>query len=99
MDSVTAERDAGDIPSEQIADVVYRDLVADPLGTVERLYAGWELPISEEFRATLESYLAAHHSGRAGGHEYSFADTGLDLSTHRALLRPYQERFGVPSEV
>ena len=50
MDHVTAERDAGDIPAEQIADVVYRDLVADPLGTVERLYAGWGLPLTPEFR-------------------------------------------------
>jgi hypothetical protein len=55
--------------------------------------------MSEEFRTALESYLAARHSGRAGGHEYSFADTGLDLATHRALLAPYQERFEVPSEV
>ena len=78
---------------------VYRDLVKDPLGTVERLYVGWGLPLSEEFRAALESYLAARHSGRTGGHEYSFADTGLDLATHRALLAPYQERFEVPSEV
>ena len=99
MDHVTAERDAGDIPADQIADVVYRDLVADPLGTVERLYAGWDLPITEEFRSALESYLAARHTGRAGGHDYSFADTGLDLATHRALVAPYQERFGVPSEV
>ena len=74
--------------------------MADPLATVERLYAGWELPISgSSYRAALESYLAARHSGHAGGHEYSFADTGLDLATHRALLAPYQERFGVPSEV
>ena len=36
---------------------------------------------------------------RTGGHDYSFADTGLDLATHRALVTPYQERFGVPSEV
>jgi hypothetical protein len=99
MDHVTAERDAGDIPADQIADVVYRELVADPLGTVERLYAGWELPITAEFRAALEAYLAARHTGRAGGHDYSFADTGLDLATHRALVAPYQERFGVPSEV
>ena len=99
MDHVTAERDAGEIPQDQIADVVYRDLVADPLGTVERLYSGWGLPISEEFRAALDAYLAARHTGRAGGHEYSFADTGLDLATHRALVAPYQERFGVPSEV
>ena len=45
------------------------------------------------------AYLAARHTGRAGGHDYSFADTGLDLATHRALVAPYQERFGVPSEV
>jgi hypothetical protein len=73
--------------------------VADPIGTVERLYTGWELPLSPEFRAALEAYLAARHTDRAGGHDYSFADTGLDLATHRALVAPYQERFGVPSEV
>jgi hypothetical protein len=99
MDHVTAERDAGDIPAGQIADVVYRDLVADPLGTVERLYEGWGLPLTPEYRAALEAYLGARHTGRARGHDYSFADTGLDLATHRALVAPYQERFGVPSEV
>jgi hypothetical protein len=99
MDDVTAERDAGSIPAEQITDVVYRDLVADPTGTIERLYAGWGIPITPEFRAALQSYLAARHTARAGGHDYSFADTGLDLATHRALVAPYQERFGVPSEV
>ncbi len=99
MDHVTAERDAGAIPSEQINDVVYKDLVANPVGTVEGLYASWDLPISPAFRAALEAYLTARHTGRAGGHDYSFADTGLDLATHRALVTPYQERFGVPSEV
>jgi len=99
MDHVTAERDAGAIPNDQIADVVYRDLVADPMGTIEGLYAGWELPVSEEFRTSLKAYLAARHTSRTPGHDYSFADTGLDLATHRALVAPYQERFGVPSEV
>src|SRR6185437_16095045 len=97
MDEVTKERDAGAIPEDQISDVVYRDLVADPLGTIERLYAAWDLPVSSEYRAALEAYLAARHRGRSGGHDYSFADTGLDLATHRAQVAPYQERFGVPS--
>jgi Sulfotransferase family len=99
MDEVTKERDAGLIPEEQIADVVYRNLVADPMGAIEGLYDRWGLPVSPEFRTALEAYLAARHSGRAGGHDYSFADTGLDLASHRALVAPYQERFGVPSEV
>jgi hypothetical protein len=99
MDHVTAERDAGAVPADQITDVVYGDLVADPVAVIERLYAGWELPLSPEFRSALEAYLAARHTTRAGGHDYSFADTGLDLATHRALVAPYQERFAVPSEV
>ena len=99
MDHVTAERDAGAIPNEQITDVVYKDLVADPVGVIERLYASWDLPVSAEFRSALNAYLAARHTGRASGHDYSFADTGLDLATHRALLKQYQERFRVPSEV
>ena len=99
MDHVTAERDAGDIPEDHIADVVYKDLVADPLGTVERLYAGWDLALSDEFRSRLTAYLGARHANRGPAHDYSFADTGLDLATHRALVAPYQERFGVPSEV
>src|SRR6202034_306730 len=53
MDGVTAERDAGDIPDDQIADVVYRDLVANPVAVVERLYAGWGLPLTPEFRTAL----------------------------------------------
>jgi hypothetical protein len=84
---------------DQIAAVVYKDLVKDPVGVIERLYAEWDLPVAPGFRTALEAYLAARHTGRAGGHDYSFADTGLDLGTHRALVAPYQERFGVPSEV
>jgi len=99
MDHVTAERDAGAVPVDQMADVVYKDLVADPVRVIEGLYAGWDLPVSEEFRTALKGYLAARHTSRTSGHDYSFADTGLDLSAHRALVAPYQERFGVPSEV
>jgi hypothetical protein len=99
MNRVTAERDAGAVPEDQITDVVYRDLVADPWRVIEGLYAGWDLPFTDAFRGALEEYLAVRHTGRATHHDYSFADTGLDLASHRALLKPYQERFGVPSEV
>jgi len=99
MDAVTAERDAGGVPERQINDVLYRDLVADPVSVVEQLYATWSLPVSDEFRAGLEAYLSARHTHRKGAHDYSFLDTGLDLRTHRGLVKAYQDRFGVPSEV
>ena len=100
MNGVTTVRDSGKLPDGQIADVVYRDLVADPLATVERLYDQWGIPMSDEARAGIEQYVAARHAGRNGGeHAYRFEDTGLDLAEHRALVAGYQERFGVPSEV
>jgi len=99
MDGVSAERDAGTIPNAQISDVVYHDLISDPVRTVEGLYSGWDLPITDAYRSRLTRYLATRHTDRTPGHDYSFADTGLDLATHRAHVAPYQERYGVPSEV
>lgn len=99
MDSVTAERDAGLLPEDRIDDVRYADLVADPLGTVTGLYESWGLQVSDDFDRALSDYVAARHDGRGSGHDYRFADTGLDLAEHRALVQPYQDRFGVPSEV
>jgi hypothetical protein len=99
MDEVTAERDSGAVPDDLVSDVVYGDLVGDPVGTIERLYRGWGQPVGTAFRDNLDAYLSARHDGRAAGHDYSFADTGLDLATHRARVAGYQERYGVPSEV
>jgi hypothetical protein len=99
MDEVTVERDSGALPQDQISDVLYHELIDDPMGAIEALYRRWDFPVSEVFRSNLESYLGCHHTNRASRHEYSFADTGLNLATHRALVAPYQQRFGVRSEV
>ncbi|HTZ08927.1 MAG TPA: sulfotransferase [Acidimicrobiales bacterium] len=100
MNGVTAERDAGDLPEGQITDVLYRDLVADPLATVAGLYRSWGLELSPEACRRLEAYVEARHQHRgAGEHRYRFEDTGLDLAEHRALVAGYQARFGIPSEV
>ena len=99
MDAVTAERDSGVLPEDRIADVRYRDLVADPVGTVEALYRAWDLEVTDAFRARLSAYLEDHRHSRVPAHDYRFEDTGLDVAEHRALLSGYQRRFGVESEV
>jgi hypothetical protein len=100
MNGVTAVRDTGALPEEQIIDVRYCDLVADPIGTVTGLYRRWGLELSDDTRSRLQAYEEARHRDRGReGHRYRFEDTGLDLAEHRALVAGYQERFGVPSEV
>jgi len=100
MNAVTAERDSGTLPVDQIADVRYQDLVADPVGTVTRLYDEWDLELSEVVRSELTRYVEARHANRGvGEHHYRFEDTGLNLVEHRAQVADYQKRFDVPSEV
>ena len=100
MNAVTAERDSGTLPVDQIADVRYHDLVADPIGTVADLYGRWDLELSDETMSNLRRYVDTRHANRgAGEHHYRFEDTGLDLVEHRAQVADYQKRFDVPSEV
>lgn len=83
----------------QVVDVRYRDLLDDPLGTLEALYARWGLPLGGEARERMRRYLAGTPQGRAGLHRHSLAGSGLDLARERARFAAYQARFGVPSEV
>jgi hypothetical protein len=100
MNAVTKERDSGTLPVDKITDVLYKDLVADPIGAVTRLYGQWDLELSDEARSRLTKYVDARHTSRgASEHHYRFEDTGLDLTEHRAIVADYQERFGVASEV
>jgi hypothetical protein len=100
MNAVTKERDSGSLPDDQISDVRYRDLVADPVGTVVNLYERWGLEMSAETEAGIRAYVDARHDHRATGeHLYRFEDTGLHLIEHRALVADYQDRFQVASEV
>ncbi len=99
MDEVTTVRDAGTLPEDRISDVVYADLVADPVAVVRRLYASWDLELGPAHEERMLAYVGERHEGRGPTHDYRFEDTGLDLAEHRERLTPYQTRFGVPSEV
>ena len=96
---VMKERDSGTLPEEQILDVRYGALVADPVGTVRRIGEWSGAPLGADAEAAIRRWIGARPKDRHGAHEYSFADTGLDLATERARHAEYQRRYGVPSEV
>jgi hypothetical protein len=93
------QREQGLLPDEQIHDVLYHELVRDPIGELRKLYARLALELTPEAEARMRAYLAARPKDRRGAHRYSFADTGLDLARERARFAKYQERFGVASEI
>lgn len=61
-------------------DLAYPDLVADPIGSVKRLYERFELDFSGEFESRLRRFVADNASDKHGVHKYAPAAFGLDLA-------------------
>lgn len=99
LEKIMQERASGAIPDDRIFDVRYTELVADPIATVRRVYANFEIPFTAAFEERLNQRLASRPREARGTHEYTFADTGLDLTAERAQLKRYQEHYGVASEI
>lgn len=74
-------------------DLAYRELVADPLGTVGRLYdwLGW--PLTAEAETAMRQYLTSAPAGRFGHHRYDAARFGLDPDRVRHRVSAYEARF------
>jgi len=99
LDGITSARHDGQLPDSQIADVIYTDLVDDPIRVVEDLYRGWDLEVTVGFRRAMAALVTSRTRHRHGAHEYRFEDTGLDLADERSRVASYQAHYGVPSEV
>jgi hypothetical protein len=99
MDLVMQWRADGTLPDERIVDVRFDDLVGDPWQTMRGVYTRIGSPFTKEVEDHMRAYLDASPRERHGRHDYTFADTGLDLDATRARFAAYQERYDIPSEV
>lgn len=71
--------------------VDYRDLVADPQGTVTKIYAEFGFDLSPAFEATLER---EHGRPHLSTHSYSLEEYGLAANEIRDRLAPLFAQFG-----
>lgn len=83
------------IGEERFVDLRNSDLVADPIGTFEALYAGLGIELSGEVRGSLAEYHRRNARGAHGGHLYSAEEYGLSRDTVRGVFADYCSRFGV----
>lgn len=85
----------GTLPRAQLCNILYEDLVADPLGTIERLYAHFGMTLTEQAHVSIRAYVEANPRSARPRHSYDIASG--DSPERRAYAR-YQSYFGVPSE-
>jgi hypothetical protein len=85
-------------PDVPVVDVLYDDLVASPIETVDRVYRafGEELPADAE--AAMAVYAAENRKGKHGSHSYTLEELGLDRGELEERFGPYRERHDIPVE-
>ncbi len=82
----------------RIYDMRYQELVADPLGAVQRLYAHFGYPYTPEFEARATAWLKAHPQHKHGEHRYNLELFGLDRQMIDDKFSWYTERYQIPPE-
>jgi Sulfotransferase family len=80
-----------------ICHVRYPDLTRDGIGTIERVYEHFGLPVSDAHRAGMERWLAdpVNRPDRHGKWSYTLADYGVTEDYVNGLFADYRARFGV----
>lgn len=91
-DRALAVRDAR--PDARFIDVDYRDLVADPLATVQRIYASAGVPFTPDAEAGVERVRTSQTKDRHGSHRYALADFGLREGEVAERFSRWRQRFG-----
>ena len=73
-------------------DISYRDLVADPIASVARLYESLGEPFSDSAEDAMCEHSATHVKDRFGRHSYTLDDWELDRAALTERFAPYVER-------
>ena len=85
-------------PAQSFLDVAYRDLLADPLKEIRRIYDFLGLPLAPATEASMQRWLAANPQNKRGVHRYRLEDFGLDRAKLERSFEPYRQRFGIQRE-
>jgi hypothetical protein len=78
---------------DRILNLRYADVVADPLGALERIYGHCGLTMGRDADRRLTSFLACPRP--RAGRRYSLGEFGLDRASLRERFARYADRFGV----
>jgi hypothetical protein len=86
-------RDRGCARAERFLDLYYVDLMADPIGSVRKVYTCFDLSFPEGLEQRINEFLHRNPKDRFGRHRYSLDEFGLDFEEEKRLYANYRERF------
>jgi hypothetical protein len=86
-------RDTGRVPAEHFLDVFYSDLTGDPVGTIKKVYASFELPFPDGLEERIREFLRRNPKDLFGKHRYSLEEFGLNVEEETSRYAAYRQRF------
>jgi len=92
---IEARRCLGD---ERFFDLHHDEFVADPMGTIARIYTWLDRDLSTDVRSAMITWYEANRRGAHGAHRYTLEQFGLDKDGLRSQFAPYTDHFGVRLE-
>ena len=93
-------RDMDSVPGSRRVDLMFQDIMADDVGTAQKVLEAAGLPTSADSAGDLRRYMEEHPRGRAGRVVYDLeGNFGLDIKALRERFRFYTDRFPVKLEV
>lgn len=93
-------RDMDKVPAGQRLDILFGDVIADDVGTAQRVLAFAGLPSTPESIADMREYMDSHPRGKDGRVVYDLAgDFNLDVPALRKRFAFYHEAFPYKEEV
>ena len=98
LDRAMRLRQSGRVAAERFFDVHYHDLLRDPMMVIRRIYAHFDVPLTEEASVAMRGFLAANPKDKHGAHRYSLSSFGLEADDLVRRFKAYREYYGVPRE-
>lgn len=81
----------------QFLDIMYDDLVDNPMSVVRQIYDHFSLDLTPSALAPMEEELQRSPRNKHGSHHYTLEQFGLDAAVLRERFGPYMSRYGVAS--
>ncbi|MDM7929381.1 sulfotransferase family protein [Blastomonas fulva] len=76
--------------------IQYKELTADPIGEMHKLYAHFGDALTDDAVAAMQNMLDSNPQGKHGKHAYALEDYGLTRDKVYSHFADYIERFAIP---
>lgn len=78
---------------QPFVDLIFQDLLDDPIACVRRIYTAAGDALDPEAEARMSAWITENKQGKHGKHEYAPGDVGLELEPLRQRFAFYRHRF------